>query len=552
MRRAILVGALTLSACVPQTRAAHESQRTPSPVPAARTGGTLRVAITPPDGIDPTGVHEPAGELVARTMCDQLLAIDPVTGEPVPAIAASWTVSGGGESLFVRLRDDARFSDGTPVTAEDVAFTLSRLANELYASPSAPLLGSVGGYGFVHGELDTNDERLRRSLSGVTLVDQQTISIALIEPRADLFRALSHPATSPVPRAAVEADPAAFARAPICSGPYALRGTPEPNGPIVLDRVEGYTGVQGALSRGGAGYADTISFSIHPTREAAVAAFRAGAAEIAALPETDRAAPPTGARIALVPTLQTEFVGLPTTQPPFDDPRVRAALSRALDRDAIARTVYGDRRAATTTFLPSLLDPGDPPAGCAAQASSSLEEARRLLREAGVAPASIQARFYVNAEFANVQLVQEILRQWRALGVRITAAPVPWEELETLATRAQGIDGLFRFGWTPFYPSAERIVAPLFTVDAIGRDNWSHYSSRDLNDALRELREAEAEVDRAREVRRAHEILCDDLPMLPILRNRRAFLVRNTVVSAVGAFGDATTGQPLLRELFLR
>jgi oligopeptide transport system substrate-binding protein len=553
MRRAVPIVVLALSACVPQTRSPQHVGRTPSPNADARTGGTLRVAITPPDGIDPTGAHEPAGELVTRTMCDQLITLDPVTGEPQPSIASSWTVSSGGQSLFVRLRPEARFSDGTPVTAEDVRFTLSRLANELFASPSASLLESVGGYGFVHGELDTSDEHLRQELSGVTLVDAHTISIGLFEARGDLFRALAHPATSPIPRAAVEADPAAFARAPVCSGPYALRSEPAPGGPIVLERVAGYEGANASLSRGGAGYADTISFRVHETREAAVAAFRAGDADVAPIPETDRRPAPTGGSIQLLPGLQTEFIGMPTTQPPLDDARVRIALSRALDRGAIARNVFGDRRQPATAFLPAVLDPGEAPSACTQNGRGSLEAARELLSDAGVAPEDIEAEFVYNDEFSNGRLVTEIARQWRALGVEITPVPMPWEQYVTLATRPQGLDGVFRFGWAPLYPSAERIIAPLFTVNGIGRDNWSLYSSRDLSDALRELREAEEERDRAREVRRAHEILCDELPMLPLLQDLRAFLIRDQRVgSAVGTYGDATTAQPLLRELYLR
>lgn len=554
MRRAVPFVVLALTACVPQTRAPQTVTRTPVAIADASLGGTLRVAITPPDGLDPTGAHEPAGELITRTMCDQLIALDPITGEPQPSLASSWTVSDGGKSLFVRLRSDARFSDGTPVTAEDVRFTLSRLANELFASPSASLLEAVGGYGFVHGDLDTDDEHLRQSLSGVTLVDAHTISIALVDARADLFRALAHPATSPIPRAAVEADPAAFTRKPICSGPYALAAAPEPSGPIVLERVPGYIGANASLSRGGAGYADRISFWVYPTREAAVAAFRAGGAPvIVPVPETDQRAAPPGARIELLPGLQTEFIGFPTTVPPFDDARVRRALSLTLDRRLLARTVYGDRRAPTTTFLPEVLDPGDVPRSCAANARVSLKAARALLAAAGVDPAALEAEFIYNDEFSNRRLIVEIVRQWRALGVKVTPVPMPWEQYVALATRPQGLDGVFRFGWAPMYASAERIIAPLFTVNGIGRDNWSLYSSRDLSDALRELREAEDERDRAREVRRAHEILCDEMPMLPIATVPRAFLIRDLrVAAAVGIYGDATSGQPLLRELFVR
>src|SRR5688572_233462 len=97
-----LVMALAV-ACVPSEDTESVLARTPSADPGARIGGTLRVAITPPDGVDPTGAHEPAGALITSTMCDQLVVFDPVTGQPSPGLA-DWTVSDGGRQLFIKIR----------------------------------------------------------------------------------------------------------------------------------------------------------------------------------------------------------------------------------------------------------------------------------------------------------------------------------------------------------------------------------------------------------------------------------------------------------------
>jgi len=389
MRRALIPLLAVLAACVPSAKVSERAPRIPTPVAGAHTGGTLRVAITPPDGIDPTGAHEPIGELITSTMCDQLIAFDPLTGEPRPSLAESWTVGDGGRNLFIRLRAGARFSNGTPLTAEDVVFSLSRLANERFASPSASLLSEVAGYGFTHGEVDTKDEHLRQSLLGVSIVEGRTLSISLTSPLSEFFAVLAHPATSPVPRTLVMRDAGAFARAPVCAGPYRLASSAASS--IVLKRVLNYVGANSSMTRGGAGYADTIEFNVFASRAAGVAAFRRGAVDVAQVPESDRRAAPSGSRLEVAPSLQTEFIGLPTTKPPFDDARVRAALSRALDRARLA-ALYGDRRTVASAFFPSFLDPGAVPAGCSANAPAraDMPGALALLKAAGVDPATLK------------------------------------------------------------------------------------------------------------------------------------------------------------------
>jgi oligopeptide transport system substrate-binding protein len=538
MRRVFPLVLVLLVACVPTERDAFKDVHPPTPVAGAHTGGAIRIGITPPDGIDPTGAHEPSGELIASTMCDQLIAFDPRTGEPRPSLAKSWTVGDGGRNVFVKLRSDARFSDGSPVTVEDVAFTLARLADEEFASPSASLIEDVAGYGFVHGEDESRDESVRRNLVGVGIVDQHTLSIALTGAHSEFIRVLGHPATSPVPRALVQADPAAFARSPVCAGPYRLDGPPATGGPIVLTRVEDYAGVNNTLARSGAGYVDKIEFDVFPTRAAAAAAFRKGKLDVAQVPAEDRRAAPSGAREVVTPTLQTEFIGLPTTKKPFDDARVRRALNLALDRERIS-ALFDSRRIAAAGFLPG--------AECSPALKPDVAGAGALLVQADVDARKVALTLFYNDEFQNKALVAEVARQWRAvLGLRVTLQSMLWDRYRALATRAQGLDGAFRFGWAPPVPASTLTFEPLFTIGGIGKDNWSLYSSRDLNDTLRDLNEGSAETDRAREQRRAHDILCTDMPMIPVVRETRVFLVRSAVQGATG-----TGGQLLTRELFV-
>ena len=216
MRRHALVLAVALAAsgCTSERGAALREAD-----PAVQRGGVLRIALTPPGSVDPGNAYEPSGELIARTLCTPLLTTDPETSELLPGVAESYLVTDRGQSISLRIRDDAVFSDGTRVRAQDVAFSLSRVASADYASTSAERLAPVDGYAELHGDRSTEEDLDRRRLRGVTVRDDANVQIDLVEPLSDFVRVLASPLLSPVSQRAAPRDPEAFGRDPVCVGP---------------------------------------------------------------------------------------------------------------------------------------------------------------------------------------------------------------------------------------------------------------------------------------------------------------------------------------------
>jgi oligopeptide transport system substrate-binding protein len=105
----------------------------------------------------------------------------------------------------------ATFHDGTPVTASDFVYAWNRLCNPANGSTVAYHLAAVKGY---------DDMRAGKAerLSGLTALDERTLQVTLSYPFADFVYVVSHPTLAPVPQAAVEEDPAAFAEAPVSNG----------------------------------------------------------------------------------------------------------------------------------------------------------------------------------------------------------------------------------------------------------------------------------------------------------------------------------------------
>lgn len=537
----LLAGAVLLAGCTtddgPVLRTAD---------PEARVGGTLRVATTAPGSVDPGNVYEPVGDLVVRTMCTPLLASDPETSEVLPSIVSSWTVADSGMSLTLRIRDDVVFSDGTPLTAQDVAFSLSRVASAEFASTSADRLAVLDGYREVHGEVPTDSDVDRRRLRGVKATDDENVQITLVEPLGDFLRVLTSPLTAPVSQAAAERDPKAFARQPVCVGPYVLEEPFEPGDDALrLVRSSAYTPVDASLTAGGPGYADAIELRFHDDAAAAAAAVVGGEADLAPARREDTAGVVSG------PGPMVEYLGLPTALEGFDDLRVRRALALTIDREALVRRVFPGTRTAADGFLPATAELDD---DCGAlPGSGDVPAARALLAEAGVDLAAARVPLYVNDDFRNAELATELATQLQAVGLTVVPTPLSFQEFLAKGTGTTGFDGLFRFSWSVPYSDVDGYLHPLFSSDRIGRDNLSRFADPDVDRALdRFAREAEDEEDRSLGYRRVTELLCEQMPMVPLTTTLSRWVVSERVGSAAGEVIDGSTGQPLLRELFLR
>ena len=538
--------ALVLSGCTSTAVAPA-----PRPVEGAKTGGLLRVAITTPGSLDPGNDYEPMGDLVLRTMCDPLIAADPVTGKLRSALVQSWVVSDSGQRVVLRLRKGLRFSDGSRLTADDVSYSLSRVASADFASAAAAQLELIDGYPQAHGDVQTDSDVDRRRLKGVRALDEQSVEITLGIRQGDFLRVLTSRLVSPTPRTKASADSSAFAHRPVCSGPYSL-DAPYRAGDrtIRVSRVAGYHGVDTTLTRFGAGYADRIEFHIYPDARAAAAAQRAGEVDIAAAAPTDRRDVQSG------PGSQVEYLGFPTsTAPLFDKPAVRRALALALDRRALVGQVFPGTRVPATGFLPPTTLPVFRRDACQTlPIDGDVPQARALLAQQGVDLRGLRAPFYVNTDGHNLQLARAVAAQWKsALGFVAVVTPSDFEGYLARGTSPKGFDGPFRFSWSTPYPDPDGSLYPLFSTERIGRDNFSRYSNPAVDQALvRQARESENASDRQLEYRRVEQLLCKDLPMVPLTFSLSRYLVSSAVGSAAPTYLDRTSGQPLLRELYLK
>ena len=333
-RRAVLKagGGLAASAALPSMSSMAWAQ-------APKNGGTLLLSS---GGDPPTlDMHQSATyltEFVGSPCFSTLLRIDPKdVNSLVPDLAEKYEVSSDGLSVTFHLHKNVEFHDGSPLTADDVVFSINRIRTppKGIVSPRKGLLGNV---------------------KDVQAKDDHTVVVQLTAPQADFPFLVSNPYNVIVPRKVVEpldASGQGVKRTLIGSGPFKLARAVD--GQIYeLVRNEKYYGqkahveriqmfpIKGEVERGAALQGGRIHGSFFFANESVLSGLRKN-------PNIEAIRRPTPTFINLIPNV---------TVKPFDDIRVRQALSLAIDRQAFINTVGPLAGAFYHTY--GLLTPGSP------------------------------------------------------------------------------------------------------------------------------------------------------------------------------------------------
>lgn len=281
-----------------------------------------------------------------------LVDLDPVTRKPYAALAAAMPTTSDGTTYDIKLRDGATFHDGSPVTADDVVFSYSRV-------------------------MDPESKSLFRSfvsfIDKVEAVDAQTVRITTKFPFSLFNERLG--AVKIVPKAAVEADAEGFGKLPVGSGPYKLVSA-VPEDKIVFTRHDAYNGPRPALAK-------DLVWNLIADPTARVNALTSGTVmAIEDVPYIDADMVAASATLEKAQSFGLLFAMFNTSAPPFDDLRVRQAFFYALDMDKIIGTGMLGHATAASSFLPET-HPNYHRASVVY--SHDADKARALLAEAGKA-----------------------------------------------------------------------------------------------------------------------------------------------------------------------
>lgn len=438
-------------------------------------------------------------------------------GTIVPGLAERWTVSDDGRTWTFRLRPNLRFSDGVALTSADVVYSLRRLLTPATAAPYATMFYAVSGArAAAAGEVPVESV-------AITAPDAQTVVIGLDRPWPSLPEALANPAGVVVPRHVIArhgdrwVKPENFA----ASGPFTLVSWVLQSA-ITLEKNPLYVEADRVML-------DRVIYYPIAEDHAAIRRFRAGDVDVLeTFPENllgvirEQMAP----ALRLAPYRGVYYWAFNTRKPPFDDPRVRIALSMAVERDVIIRDVL------RMPFTPawSLVPAGTGGYGAAQEPAWSrwprdrrLARARQLLAEAGIGPdrpISVEVRF--NSDEGHKKVAVAIGQMWAPLGVRTTLynteAAVHFRALKTAEFTVA------RSGWIADFNSAENF---LFQYESrAGEFNYPGYNNPDYDARFAQALDEPDPARRNALFRSAEGLIVADMPVLPLY-----FYVSRSLVS---------------------
>ena len=510
---------------------------TAEPSPSNKAGGTIIIGLTTPGTLDPATATTREAQLLIRTACDGLVGLDPSSGKPKPAIASEWSVSKDGASVTLRLRPKVRYSDGNPVDAASIRESLSRIVRPGTASPWAGLLRKVKGFAEVQAGQSAD-------LSGVVAEADGSLRLLLTEPDSDMISVLAHPGLVPLSPKAMREDATSASTAPVCSGPYRFTSEEGAQAQLTLERQTTSRGRNLAFPAEGRGAAKTIVAKVFDSKEQVFDAFKSSTVDISEVPDSRIAEAQSIKGYARASTFDLTYIAFDTTKPETSDPRVRTAISLAIDRLVLIDAAFGDQRQAATSWLPPTVDHG-PTCADSLHKISDPDRAKALFASVGVDASKLHIPLVFDPKI-NRLVAQAIQVQVKdVLGIDMPLQPTDTAGFAaSLSARGSAA------GWLainePHLPLPDEGLGVLVRTGSPG--NTMALSDAELDGLIDKAKATPSETQAGALWTEAEERVCALMPGIPLWFGVRHWVFRDSIE----VLGDSRLdlfGAPLLRAV---
>ena len=473
----------------------------------------LSVQIGPnPETIDPALNSTVDGGNMLLHAFECLLTIDQ-EGQVAEGQAEKWESSDDGLTWTFQLRDGLKWSDGSDLTANDFVYSWKRVCDPNVASPYVDtVLSMVEGFDeAVAGDLDALQ---------VEATDDKTLVVKLSAPCTFFDKLAAFATLSPVQQATVEANGDKWATAPetyISNGPFYIAEW-VPSSYLLMRKNENYWNKDAVKL-------DGIRFNLIEDANAAYSAYKTG--EILMIKDVPTEEIPSlreNEDFYVDPIIGTYYLSLNLNREPFNDPKVRKAMSLAIDRDYVADTLMQGTYSAAGNFIgPGWLDTdgsefmenanGGQPYMDNSDYEANLEEAKQLLADAGYPNGEgLPSLKYSTNDTAYHKVVAEYLQQaWADIGMDIQVEIVEWASFTPL--RRNGDFDSSRNGWVGDYSDPSNMLDVLFSSNG---NNDGKYNNADYDAAMKEARKTTDPEKRSAALHKAEDILMEDMGCIPI------------------------------------
>ena len=410
------------------------------------------------DTLHPTDFSTTVELGVLNQIYDTLLYYSPDgTKDPEPRIAESYEISDDGLDYTFHLRDDVTFHDGTPVTADDVVFSIELYKASEYQGSQISMLSSVEA------------------------TDEHTVVCHLDAPYSPFLQGICSPMIAS--KAYYESSEDDFVNNPIGTGPYKFVSRAKGSN-IKLEANEDYYR--------GAPEIKEVTFEVIPDSSTKAIALQTGEVNFA---EIDSATKPQleanpAITIAEVPTSAFSYIAMNTEKEPFNDVKVRQAINYAIDRDNLVAVCYdGEAEVNSNICAKERFGYSDDQF----QYTYDPEKAQELLAEAGIETPYDLGEILVAEKYSNLATV--IQNDLKAVGLDVTISVKEFNSyISDLQNGSYGITAL-----NMTLEGDTQTLEMAFTSDYIGIANNARYSDEEM-DKLFEQARTETDNDKRAEI----------------------------------------------------
>jgi oligopeptide transport system substrate-binding protein len=475
--------------------------------------------------LDPHKIEGVPESNVSRDLFEGLLISD-VEGHPTAGVAEKWENKDFKVWTF-HLRKNAKWSDGTPVTAHDFVYSWQRLADPKTASPYASYLQ----YGHIANIDDVIAGKKPTSELGVKAIDDNTFEVTLSEPVPYFYKLLVHSSVSAVPKAAIEkfgdkwTQPANI----VTNGAYKLKDWVV-NERIVLERNTNYWDNDKTVI-------NQVTYLPISAEVTDVNRYRSGEIDmtynnmpIELFQKLKKEIPK---EVHVDPYLCTYYYEINNQKAPFTDVRVRTALKLALDRDIIVNKVKNQGDLPAYSYTPPYTDGAKltEPAWFKMTQEQRNAEAKKLLAEAGyTADKPLSFSLLYNTSDLHKKLAIAVASIWKKnLGANVKLENQEWKTF--LDTRHQGTFDVARAGWCADYNEPTSFLNTMLSDSS---NNTSHYKSPAFDKLIGDTLKVTDEAQRAELYSKAEQQLDKDSAIVPVYYYVNARLVKPWVGGYTG------------------
>ena len=470
-----------------------------------------------PETIDPTlNTSSGAGTIIVNAF-EGLMLLDE-SEQPTYGAAENMEVSEDGLVYTFKLRQDGKWSDGEPVTANDFKYSWMRALDKATAAEySYQLYYIKNAEKFYNGEVSADEV-------GIKVVDDYTLEVTLESPTSYFPQLLAFPTYAPLREDIVSANPEGWATSPetyICNGPFKLVKW-DMKDQLVFERNENYWDASNVKL-------DSLTFKLVTDETTAYSELKAGNFDMVNSVPTNEIQP--GKEEGLVkisPYLGTYFfainVGKQDTlnddvKKALSNKLVRQALNLVVDRQEIIDNVAKAEQVPAYSFVPKGIfnEDGSEFADKEYYDPTAMDEniakAKELLKEAGYENGEGLPTFELmyNSEGAHKDICQIIQQNWAEIGVNVELTNQEWAVF--LNTRQQGDYQISRHGWIGDY------VDPMTFLDMWvtgGGNNDCGFSNAEYDKLISDAKVETDAAKRTEMLRKAEDILMDEMPIIPI------------------------------------